>query len=52
MRGAEGGSNVDRIALEDARPDHLNYRCIVGFYYLKTGSSQPTPARPCRGKAT
>lgn len=37
LRGAEKAENVDRIALEDARPDHLNYRCIVGFYYLKTG---------------
>ncbi len=37
LRGAEKAESVDRITLEDARPDHLNYRCIVGFYYLKTG---------------
>ena len=37
LHGAEKAESVDRIALEDARPDHLNYRCIVGFYYLKTG---------------
>ncbi len=37
LRGPEKAENVDRLALEDTRPDHLNYRCIVGFYYLKTG---------------
>lgn len=37
IRGAEKIENADRIPLEDARPNHVAYRCIVGYYDKKTG---------------
>lgn len=37
LRGDESFEDEDRLPLEDARPDHLNYRCIVGYYFRATG---------------
>ncbi len=37
IRGAEKVENADSIPLEDARPNHVSYRCILGYYNLKTG---------------
>ncbi len=37
IRGGEKVENADSLPLEDARPNHLNYRCVVGWYYRKTG---------------
>ncbi len=37
LRGKESFEEVERLPLEDARPDHLNYRCVVGYYFRATG---------------
>jgi predicted chitinase len=28
---------VERLALEDVRPDHKDFRCVVGYYFRSTG---------------
>ena len=37
LRGGEKAELVDRLSLEDVRPDHRNFRCVVGFYHRATG---------------
>ncbi len=37
LRGEESFEEVERLLLDDARPDHLNYRCVVGYYFRATG---------------
>lgn len=37
IRGADKIENADKIPLEDARPNHVAYRCIIGYYDKKTG---------------
>lgn len=37
LRGAEKLEQVDRVPLEDARPDHKNFRCVIGYYFRSTG---------------
>ena len=31
LHGAESIEDTDRIPLEDARPDHKTFRCVIGF---------------------
>jgi predicted chitinase len=37
LRGAEKFEQADRLPLEDARPDHKTFRCVMGFYFRATG---------------
>ena len=37
LKDDEKAEDVEKIALEDARPDHRNFRCVVGFYFRSTG---------------
>src|SRR5262245_46427269 len=37
IRGAEKFENVDKVPLEDARPDHVNFRCVIGYFDRGTG---------------
>ena len=37
LRGAEKYEGVERIPLEDARPNHVNFRCVLGYYNMQTG---------------
>ncbi len=37
LRGTEKLENVDSLPLEDARPNHRNFRCVMGYYNRKTG---------------
>jgi predicted chitinase len=37
LRGAEKYEGVERVPLEDARPNHVNFRCVIGYYNMKTG---------------
>jgi predicted chitinase len=37
LRGAESIEDTDRIPLEDARPDHKSFRCVIGFYFRASG---------------
>lgn len=37
LRDEEKAENEESVALEDARPDHRNFRCVVGFYFRGTG---------------
>ncbi len=43
MRGArlldqEYHENVESLPLEIARPDHYNFRCVIGYYFRSTGT--------------
>ena len=37
LRGSEKLEEVDRLTLEDARPDHRNFRCVIGYYFKAKG---------------
>lgn len=37
LRGSEKLEEVDRLTLEDARPDHRTFRCVIGFYFRAKG---------------
>ena len=37
LRGIEKVEQADRIAIDDVRPDHRNFRCVVGVYHRATG---------------
>ena len=37
LRGGEKFEQVDRLPLEDARPDHKNFCCVIGYYFRATG---------------
>ena len=37
LHGAESIEDTDRLPLEDARPDHKTFRCVIGFYFRATG---------------
>ena len=37
LRGTEKVELVDRFPLEDTRPDHKNFRCVIGYYFRATG---------------
>lgn len=37
LRGDEKFENVDSLPLEDMRPDHKNFCCVIGFYFKATG---------------
>lgn len=57
LRGQEKYELVDRLPLEDVRPDHRNFRCVVGFFFRRlgkfsayTGSTVPWHAYMTAGK--
>ncbi len=37
LKGAERFELVDDLPLEDVRPDHFNFRCVIGYYFRTTG---------------
>lgn len=37
LRGADKIEQADRILLEDARPDHKAFNCVIGYYFKSTG---------------
>jgi putative chitinase len=37
LRGGDRFEQVDQLPLEDVRPDHLNFRCVIGYYFRATG---------------
>lgn len=36
LRDDEKYEQVDRLPLKDARPNHVNYCCVIGFYFHNT----------------
>ncbi|WP_411847610.1 peptidoglycan-binding domain-containing protein [Roseibacillus persicicus] len=50
LRSGNEAQNVSSVELLDVRPNHRDFRCVIGFYFLKTqtfsvfsGSTVPCP---------
>lgn len=37
LKGAEKLELADQVPLEEVRPDHFNFRCVIGYFFRNTG---------------